>query len=246
MRAAYFRVLTALLATCLPAQRSAADAPARARTKLITRSARETSVSAASDAGKPTLYLEVWPTVHARTEKARGPFVPDISLHPGDAIELMVRTSSEAQVYLLHCDARATLSIFPDAGGIPFHADQWVTLPASGMPIVLGETPGAEALYVVSTRDPLERSDPKLARHLRGAASASGSTCDDKLEALLAGNVEPPQPSGSTPFTVKPPAHKSRYALRGIDLSKPTSPVARAFADHDGIVVLRLAYQNKP
>jgi hypothetical protein len=226
MRATYFRILATLVATCVPGQRAAADSVAHATEK-------------------PALYLELWPTVRAGTGRARGPFVPDISLHGGDTIELMVRTSSEAQVYLLHCDTSGTLSIFPDAGGIPFHADQWVTLPASDVPIVLGASPGTETLYVVSTRDPLERSDPKLSALLARAANAPDTTCDEQLEALLVGNPVEPKAAGSTPFTVKPPPHKSRYALRGVDLSRPTSPIARAFAEQDGVVVLRLTYQNK-
>lgn len=242
MRASYYRAIATLVALCFPEQRTAADSPWFTRSS---QPASETSVAAASAAGRPPLYLEVWPTVHDHGASTPGPFVADIALHTGDAIQLRVRTSAQAHVYLLHCDANAALSIYPDAGGILFHADQWVALPPRDMPIRLGPKSGVETLYIISTLQPLVQTQPKLFAHLTAMATAGAEArCDETLTSLLA---EPP-PASEDAAQTKPKAatRRTRYALRGIDITRPSSPVVRAFGEQDGLVILRLPYQNKP
>jgi hypothetical protein len=190
---------------------------------------------------KPPLYLEVRASVRGATS---GPFVPDIALHPGAQIALQARTSGDARVYMLHCDAHAQLSVFPDAGGIYFRADQWVSLPAADMPIQLGAEPGNETVYVIATRDALVQTDSRLQHWLQDSVDQSQSArCGVKLDALLAGASAPVR---LPPTAASPPLRKLPYALRGVDLSKPSGPIARAFAESDGVVVLRFAYVNVP
>ncbi|HET8937779.1 MAG TPA: hypothetical protein VFN67_30250 [Polyangiales bacterium] len=194
------------------------------------------SASQAPRVRKPPLYLEVQASLRGKT---RGPFVPDITLHPGAQIALRARTSIAAHVYMLHCDASSQLSVFPDAGGIGFRADQWVSLPAAGMPIQLGAETGTETVFVMATREPLAHADARLERwltdHLREPQTAR---CDAELESALAG---PPLTAATTS-----PARKLPYALRGVDTSPANGQVARAFAQSDGIVILRLSYKNAP
>jgi hypothetical protein len=63
-----------------------------------------------------------------------------------------------------------------------------------------------------------------------------------ELDALLAGGAT--APTQLPPTAASPPPRKLPYALRGVDLSKSRSPVARAFSGTDGVVVLRFAYVN--
>ena len=215
----------ALVSTmCLVGTRTAADSQSLQR--------RDSAGEAA--ARKPPLYLEVRASVRGGL---RGPFVPDMKLAPRSQIALQARTSGDAHVYMLHCDAHAALSVFPDAGGIDFRADQWVSLPAADMPIQLGAEPGNETVYVIATR---ERLDPQLAAWLtHSVQQPAAAHCDAQLGALLAGPDATPV-HGQPPTAANPPARKLPYALRGVDVSK--SSVARAFAEGDGVVVLQLAY----
>jgi hypothetical protein len=194
------------------------------------------SASKAPQTRKPPLYLEVQASLRGQ---ARGPFVPDITLHPGAQISMRARTSIAAHVYMLHCDASSALSVFPDAGGIGFRADQWVSLPAAGMPIRLGAQAGIETAYVVATREPLAISDTRLERWLTDRMrEPQTARCDAELESLLAG---PPLTAAGIA-----PARKLPYALRGVDTSQPHGQVARGFAANDGIVILRFSYKNAP
>lgn len=210
---------------CLVGARTAADS-----------ASRSDSAASFGDAAerKPPLYLEVKASVRGAL---RGPFVPEMTLAPRAQIALQARTSSAARVYMLHCDVHAALSVFPDAGGIDFRADQWVSLPAADMPIQVGREPGEERVYVIAARG---RLDAPLDRWLtQSVQQPQAARCDGTLSALLAG------PSGKPalvlpPTAANPPARKLPYALRGVDVSK--SSVARAFAERDGVVVLRFAY----
>lgn len=170
----------------------------------------------------------------------RTPFVADMTLAPRAPIALQARTSGAARVYLLHCDAQAALSIFPDAGGITFRADQWVSLPAADMPLRTGTEPGVETLYVLATREPLAQSDGALARWLADRLlQPEAARCDLDLSERLAG---PSAPRVAQPTAANPPPRKLPYAVRGVDISNLKRAEPRAFAADDGIVVLRLAY----
>jgi hypothetical protein len=194
------------------------------------------SASQAPQVCKPPLYLEAQASLRG---KVRGPFVPDITLHPGAQIALRARTSIAAHVYMLHCAADSVLSVFPDAGGIEFRADQWVPLPAAGMPIRLGSQAGTETVYVVATREPLASADARLERWLtQRLRDPQTARCDAELESVLAG---PPLTAATTAH-----ARKQLYALRGVDTSQPDGQVARGFASNDGVVVLRFSYKNAP
>jgi hypothetical protein len=218
-----FALLTLVFLVCLVGTRTAADS-------------QSTQISAAgaapATARKPPLYLEVQASVRGAL---RQPFVPDMTLAPRAQVVLQARTSHAARVYMLHCDAHAALSVYPDAGGIDFRADQWVSLPAADMPIHVGSEPGNETVYVIATRERLVESDAPLERWLaERLRQPQAARCDGELAALLTGSV------GLQPTASHRPARKLPYAVRGVDVSKRS--VARAFAESDGVVVLRLAY----
>ena len=229
---ALHRSLSALfvlaLPVCLVGSRTAADSLPLARAAA---GAREVT-------RKAPLYLEV--QAHVRGA-LRGPFVPDMTLAPRAQFVLQARTSSAARVYMLHCDAHGAPSVFPDAGGIDFRADQWVSLPAADMPIRAGREPGHETVYVIATRERLADSDAPLARWLTQTLQQPGAArCDAQLSALLAGEGVP-QRGSTQPTAANPPTRKLPYALRGVDVSSARGSAARAFAE-DGVVVLRFGY----
>jgi hypothetical protein len=213
----------------LPAQRTAAESPEAARADGAPERHRDKSP-------QPPLYLEV----SARLHDTRAPFVSDIQLHPGAKIELLARTSLAAHVYMLHCSADAVLSVFPDAGGINFRADQWVPLPAAGMSIELGDKSGTETVYVIAARDKLELSDARLGRWLTDAVTRpQGARCGQELETALSGRERWVQRSAAGW-----PTRRQPFALRGVDTS--TGSVARAFAEQDDLVILQFSYFNVP
>jgi hypothetical protein len=232
-----FASITLVFLVCLVGTRTAADS------QSVQRRASAAAAASAPDtsARKTPLYLEVRASLRGAL---RGPFVPDMTLAPRSQIVVQARTSSAARVYMLHCDAHSTLSIFPDAGGIDFRADQWVSLPAADMPIQIGSGPGNETVYVIATRERLALSDAKLASWLaESMQQPQAAPCDAQLSALLAGSGAARE-RGLQPTAANPPPRKLPYALRGVDVS--TSSVARAFAENDGVVVLRFAYTIAP
>jgi len=202
---------------------------------------------APTPAAPAPLGLEVWATVHGTYV---GPLHPEMVLHSGDRIGVRARTSSVADVYLLHCDARDALSIYPSAGAVRFTADQRVELPAIGKDLRLAGAPGHETLYVVASKRPLEHADPELEAALSnahasphpndlaaaGARETPDPACGRQLETLLASSWA--DRSGEST--------RRRFAVRGVDTSDAFDAVARAFADGDDVVVLRFAYRHAP
>jgi hypothetical protein len=109
-----------------------------------------------------------------------------------------------------------------------------VSLPAAGMDIHLAGAPGRETLYVVASRRPLAQSDPHLYATLaRAAASENDPICSAQFEALCAGD---------NPTRLQ----RVHATLRGVEVSNAYDSVARAFAQADGVVVLRFAFQHLP
>jgi len=198
-------------------------------------------------APRTPLYLEVWPTVHGT---AAGPLFPHMGLHSGDRIGLQARTSRAAHVYLIHCDGSDLLSVFPAAGPIQFPADERVALPAVGQDLRLTDAPGAEALYIVASQEPLDRSDPRLEAALARARESDGlHGCGSKLEALLIGSSEHARRAHAR-RSIAPEREREREqkqgALRGIEGSQAYPSVARAFSEEDGVIVLRFRYRHLP
>jgi hypothetical protein len=196
----------------------------------------ELDAAAASDTVSTSapLYLEVWATAHGSSV---GPLFPGMALHSGDRIGLQARTSSRAHVYLLHCDANAVLSVFPSLGPLVFPADRRIELPAVGAALQLSDVPGQDTLYILASKRPLDHTDPALQAALLswGQAGNPNAACGSDFERLLAGPID----------AAARAAHKEpTAALRGV-LANYVS-VTRAFADSDGVVVLKFPYQHLP
>jgi hypothetical protein len=192
------------------------------------------SVDVAKVSPSTPLYLDVWAMVHGT---AVGPLFPYMVLHSGDRIGLQARTSGVANVYVMHCDASAALSVFPASGPIAFPADQRVELPAVGKDLRLTTSPGDEILYVLASRQPLAASAPALQAILaRTEASGARQVCSREFEDLLAGPNSPHRTTRT----------EQRAALRGVGTRDSYSSAAHAFAADDGVIVLRFPFRHLP
>jgi hypothetical protein len=187
------------------------------------------------------LYLDVWVTAHGT---AVGPLLPNMVLHSGDRIGLQARTSSAANVYVIHCDGSRALSVYPASGPISFPAEQRVDLPAVGKDLRLTSSPGDEILYVVASRQRLDESDTWLKEFLSAKhASGAAQVCGGEFEKLLAGPSAPrQQPRARLELARTPP----RHALRGVVTRDIYSTMARAFAADDGVIILRFPFRHLP
>lgn len=208
-------------------------APGASRSAAVIASIFNLSAAApAPDAAQAALWLEVWATVHG---SAAGPLFPDMTVHSGDRIGLLARTSVAAHVYMIHCGGDQGLSVFPAREALAFAPDRRVALPSADQDLPLRGEPGNEVLYVVASKRPLLRSDPELHAALMGTDPEGEWSCGEDFDALLKG----PPPG-------LPPRSRYHFALRGFDSSDGLYRVARAFADDSGVVVLRLPYQHAP
>ena len=116
----------------------------------------------------------------------------------GDRLQVSVRTSRDAYLYLAFCSQHAGdpryrgLSVFPDQGGIRVIANQLTLAPARGGKIgeiVLDDQPGQEALYVILSHNELSRADAGLADVLAAARRGRETTdCGAPFESAVAGS----------------------------------------------------------
>jgi len=189
------------------------------------------------------LYVDVWPTAYGTTQ---GPLLSEMQLRSGARIGLEVRTSRAAQGYLMHCDGRGVLSVFPPTGPLRFAADARIPLPAFGTQLPLGEHPGDEALYILVSQQPLEQSDRQLKAALAHAGKHGGS-CGAELEALLIGATERTKQQRAR-SAVLPQVESQRLrqlsVLRGLQGSRTYPAVVHAYSEQDGVVILRFRYRH--
>lgn len=112
----------------------------------------------------------------------------------GDRLQLSVRASQDAYLYLAFCSQHAGdprhpgLSVFPDTGGIRMVANQAVTVPAGTGEIILDDKPGRETLYLILSRAELARADAGLAGVIAAARQGRETVdCGAQLSSAMAG-----------------------------------------------------------
>ncbi|HET7499649.1 MAG TPA: hypothetical protein VFK02_01555 [Kofleriaceae bacterium] len=169
----------------------------------------------------------------------------------GDGLQLYVRTSKDAYVYLAFCSRHAAdprvpgLKVFPDTGALLAHGYETAILPDRAAEIVLDDTPGPEALYVVLSQSELSTADTELAQLIVSARRGhERSDCTQPLAVHKDG-----RPSQQAPRKV--PAPGPRQAPPKRHEAEPVVEIQRGGdivwkhgtlgveADPDGIVVLR-------
>lgn len=167
----------------------------------------------------------------------------------GDRVQLAIRTSQTAHVYLATCaqsktdDAYHGLTIFPAHGSKVIAANMTTVLPSPTIAIILDEHPGTDVVYVVVAKSELTTEDGQLAKALDNARpGAQRGECGAQL------SRGPAPSSGRRAATREPAAARPEATIeRGVYLGEmaPVAPSGgdkpqRAIAaDANGVVVLR-------
>lgn len=192
----------------------------------------------------------------------------------GDRLQLSVRTSRDAYLYLAFCSKHSRdpryrgLSVFPDQGGIRMIANQSTLAPARGGKIgeiVIDEQPGQEALYLILSCNELSRAEFGLADVLAAARRGRETTdCGAPFEGTVAGSRQ--EDTGRQGWNggqrearaALPVPHSGAGYAPNPDAGKPMVQIQRGVyvefgglqsgveADSDGIVILRYELKHIP
>ena len=202
--------------------------------------------------GQPPMFLEL----------GNGDMVVD-----GDRLQVVLRTSQEAYLYLAFCSQKAKdpqfpgLQVFPKRGAIYARAYETKVVPDRVAEIVLDDQPGRETLYLILSRTELSNSDSGLAQVLAAARHGSQSAdCGPAFQTAVVGSGQQHKPkearsgnlSGHRSSASSPTATASRTLTardvepvpvveiqRGGDIVWNDGVSMGLEADPDGVVVLR-------
>lgn len=167
----------------------------------------------------------------------------------GDRVQLAIRTSQTAYLYLAVCargktdDAYHGLTIFPEHGSKVIAANTTAVLPSPTIAIILDEHPVTEVVYVVVARAELTTADAQLAKALDGARQGTQrSECGAPLSPVPAPSPGRRAPAPQTPAP-RPQATIERGVYLGemapVALTGSDKPQHAIAADANGVVVLR-------
>jgi hypothetical protein len=193
------------------------------------------------------------------------------TLMDGDRLQVTVRTSTDAYLYLAFCSQSGSspryhgLSVFPPVGAIPLAANVLAFAPAPPDEIVLDNKPGPETLYLIFSRTELPRADSGLAAAIAAARQGRETTdCGARLRGATAttlkagsqswsgGRPAPPDP-GAPGLASEHSPSPDRMASRGkpvVEIERGGGVVwsggspAGVAADPDGIVILRYDFKH--
>lgn len=194
----------------------------------------------------------------------------------GDLLQLSVRASKDAYLYLAFCSQHAAdpryhgLSVFPEQGGVRMIADETVTIPAGTAGILLNDEPGQETLYLIASRVELSHADSGLVAVIAAARQGRETVdCGAPLRSAMAGpsRTDKPRRSGSrarrgsgdsrTPPAAgraKPPVRAATTEAdrpvveieRGGEIAFEEGAQSGVEADLAGIVILRYELKHEP
>lgn len=186
----------------------------------------------------------------------------------GDRLQVLLRTSQDAYLYLAFCSQRARdprypgLKVFPDRDAIHTRAYERTVVPDPAAEIVLDNQPGKETLYLILSRTEISSSDAGLAQVIAAARQGSTSAdCGAPFQAAITGMRRAPAPRQAWSSKLHdrepphpPPATTGGGGPRAAEVAEPDPVVeiqrggdivwnngtsAGLAADPDGIVVLR-------
>lgn len=183
----------------------------------------------------------------------------------GDRLQIQVRTSRDAYLYLAFCSQHASdpryagLVVFPDRGAIRVTAFETTVAPNPAAEIVLDNQPGQESLYLIFSRIELSRADTELADAIAAARQGNQTTdCGAALKTTPARSTAAGKPLRV--WNGKPTSPKRRSARnselrprdddpvveiqRGGDIVWKHGEPVGLDADPDGIVVLRFGLNH--
>jgi hypothetical protein len=186
---------------------------------------------------------------------SRRPLEIDDELRSGDFFAYHVRVDRDAFVYVLQFFADGTAQVlFPDHGAERVQAGRETRLPVDSRAwFQLDEAVGTEHLYVIASTEPLETSEPALARLIGNvrtsptldATSAEDAAVDDDVASSGSGDPTDVTPPGSSSrsLSVDQPAPR-RVARRSGPLRRHVPRIRERAAvlvrvEDDGVVEYR-------
>lgn len=167
----------------------------------------------------------------------------------GDRLQMRVRASRDAHLYIAFCSQHASdprfpgLAVFPLVGDIPIVANTTTSAPAENADIVLDDRPGQETIYLIASLLELSLADSTLAdaivaaRKGREQADCSalfqGTRDRDKLASKHAADLHSGNPAEHTS------AKRSAIKIdRGANIVYSTSSWSAVESDSNGVIVL--------
>jgi hypothetical protein len=132
-------------------------------------------------------------TLHVRrlengVSVARGELHDGDTVMSGDRIQIFLRTTRDAHLYLAYCSQQTAnpqypgLVVYPPQGSIAVKADQTTIVPDRAAEIVFDNNPGRESLYLILSRTELPFADPHIADAIAAARHGTATTdCGDPL-----------------------------------------------------------------
>lgn len=189
------------------------------------------------------------------------------SVIDGDRLQVSIRTSQDAYLYLAFCSQHAKdprysgLKVFPEEGALRVRAYETTIAPDRAAEIVLDDKPGQETLYLILSRVELSDSNSELAPVIASArqggqsadcgspfrAAVAGSRNEHKANRVWSGNPQfrgnrqasSSAPTGTSKRTKAPPEEDPVVEIqRGGDIVWNNGAMG-VEADPDGIVILR-------
>lgn len=106
----------------------------------------------------------------------------------GDGIQIAVKPTVDAQLYVAYCDRNGQLTLFPRDDGIKAKAGKVTYAPSKDASIILDDQVGPEVLYVIASHRPLDVADPELTAAISRARSDAHVECGAPLDRVLQGN----------------------------------------------------------
>lgn len=240
----------------------------------------DTSSTSSSGAAPDTSFVIEARLRARRIQNGRSITFDDVhsgdSVIDGDRLQLSVRASKDAYLYLAFCSQHVKdpryhgLTVFPENGGIRMVADKTVMVPARTAEIILDDKPGKETLYLILSRAELAYTDSGLADVIAAARQGRETAdCEGPLRGATAGlyNSNKPRRSwsrgrrgsvDSKPLPAagraKPPARSANTGAdrpvveieRGGDIISKEEAQSGVEPDLDGIVILRYELQHDP
>lgn len=132
-------------------------------------------------------------TLHARrlesgVSVSRGELHDGDTVMSGDRIQISVRTTRDAHLYLAFCSQQAAnprypgLTVYPPKDSIPVKANETTIVPNQAAEIVIDDKPGREALYLILSRTDLPMADPHIDDAIAAARRGTATVdCGDPL-----------------------------------------------------------------
>lgn len=177
----------------------------------------------------------------------------DATVIDGDRLQVSIRTSQDAYLYIAFCSQHASdprypgLTVFPDKGALRVKAYETTVAPDRAAEIAIDDQPGQEALYLILSRVELSRAESGLAQVI--AAARQGNESTDCTPLRGAPRRSPRASSGSQsggprPSNVRVEADPVIEIQRGGDIVWSNGAPPAIDGDPRGAVVLRFGLHH--